>query len=75
MPELKLARLPDRTPIKLAITITPDLNEALRGYAQLYAATYGVEEPVAELIPAMLSAFLLSDRSFAKTRERIGPPR
>jgi hypothetical protein len=75
MPELKLARLPDRTPIKLAITITPDLNEALRDYALLYATTYGVEEPVAELIPAMLSAFLLSDRSFAKARERIGPPR
>jgi hypothetical protein len=75
MPELKLARLPDRTPIKLAITITPDLNEALRDYAQLYAATYGVEEPVVELIPAMLSTFLLSDRSFAKARERSGPPR
>jgi hypothetical protein len=67
--------LPDRTPIKLAITITPDLNEALRDYARLYAATYGVEEPVVELIPAMLSAFLLSDRSFAKARERSGPPR
>lgn len=74
MPELKLARLPDRTPVKLAITITPDLNGALRDYAQLYAETYGVEETVAELIPAMLSAFLLSDRSFGKARERTGAP-
>ncbi len=70
MPELKLAKLPDRTPIKLAITITPDLNEALRQYGQLYAETYGVEEPVADLIPGMLNAFLLSDRTFAKLRER-----
>ena len=45
MPELKLARLPDRTPVKLAITVSPELNEALRDYALLYATTYGVEEP------------------------------
>jgi hypothetical protein len=70
MADLKLGKLPDRTPVKLAITITPDLNDALREYAQLYATTYGVEETVAELIPAMLNAFLLSDRSFAKARER-----
>lgn len=75
MPELKLAKLPDRTPIKLTVIVTPDLNEALRDYAQLYAETYGVEETVAELIPAMLSAFLLSDRSFAKARERTVAPR
>jgi len=72
MVDLKLTKLPDRTPVKLAITITPDLNEALRDYAQIYAETYGVEEPIADLIPAMLNAFLLSDRSFAKARERIG---
>lgn len=75
MPELKLARLPDRTPVKLAITITPDLNEALRDYAKLYSETYGVEESVADLIPAMLHAFLLSDRTFAKARERAATAR
>lgn len=32
--ELKLAKLPDRTPVKLAITITPDLHEALHDYAR-----------------------------------------
>jgi hypothetical protein len=68
MADLKLSKLPDRTPIKLAITITPDLNDALRTYAQLYAVQYGTEEPVAELIPAMLHAFLASDRSFLKAR-------
>ena len=74
MPDLKLAKLPDRTPIKLAITITPDLHEALQDYATLYASAYGREEPVAELVPAMLSAFLLTDRSFAKARMRKGAP-
>lgn len=68
MPDLKLAKLPDRTPVKLSITITPDLQAALQDYATVYAATYGVEEPVAELVPAMLAAFLESDRSFAKAK-------
>ena len=70
MPELKLARLPDRTPIKLAITVTPDLHEMLQQYAVLYAEAYGREEPVAELIPAMLASFLDSDRGFVRSRNR-----
>jgi hypothetical protein len=69
MVDLKLGRLPDRTPVKLAITITPDLQAALTDYAALYAQAYGREEPITELIPAMLAAFLDSDRSFAKARD------
>ena len=68
MPDLKLAKLPDRTPIKLAITITPDLHQALQEYAALYASTYGREEAVAELVPAMLAAFLDSDRAFSRAK-------
>jgi len=68
MTDLKLARLPDRTPVKLAIAVMPDLHAALTDYAALYAQTYGRDEPVAELIPAMLAAFLESDRMFARSR-------
>lgn len=68
MVQLKLGKLPDRTPVKLAITITPDLQNALQDYASLYAAEYGVEEPVTELVPAMLAAFLESDRNFLRVR-------
>jgi hypothetical protein len=68
MPELKLAKLPDRTAVKLAITITPDLHQMLQDYAALYAEAYGQKEAVPELIPAMLAAFLESDRAFAKAR-------
>ena len=72
MPELKLGKLPDRTPVKIAITVSPDLNQALRDYA----ATYGEGESVADLIPFMLSSFLDSDRGFAKARKEapIDPP-
>lgn len=69
MPELKLPKLPDRTPVKLTVVVTPDLHQALSDYAALYAQTYGREEAVTELIPAMLSAFLESDRTFAVARK------
>ncbi len=68
MPELKLSKLPDRTPIKLSINILPELNQALTAYAEAYEATYGRREPLTELIPAMLAAFLGADRSFQKQR-------
>jgi len=68
MANLKLAKLPDRTPVKLTITILPELNDALRDYAQCYAEAYSNEEPVTELIPAILSSFLESDRSFIRNR-------
>ncbi|MGQ2931134.1 MAG: DUF2274 domain-containing protein, partial [Sphingopyxis sp.] len=37
MVDLKLARLPDRTPIKVGIVILPELNARLSAYAAAYA--------------------------------------
>ena len=75
MTELKLARLPDRAPVKIAITVSPDLNRALSAYADLYREAYGELEPVAALIPFMLDAFLENDRGFAKARREKALPR
>lgn len=66
MGDLKLAKLPDRVPVKLTISVMPDLNRRLQEYSAVYAETYGQEEPVAELIPAMLAAFLDGDRGFTR---------
>ena len=71
MTDIKLARLPDRTPIKVTINVTPDLHRILSDYAAVYKSTYGDEQPVADLIPHMLTAFLASDRGFAKARDVI----
>lgn len=68
MPVLKLGRLPDRTPVKLTINVRPELHQSLIEYAALYAENYGREEPISELIPAMLSGFLDSDRGFQRRR-------
>lgn len=67
---LKLAKLPDRTPVKISITITPDLDADLRAYLDLYRAAYDDKAAtIGELIPAMLESFLASDRAFAKARK------
>ncbi|MCX8475856.1 MAG: DUF2274 domain-containing protein [Sphingomonas sp.] len=68
MADLRLPRLPDRTPVKVGIQVTPQLFADLTRYAALYRETYGQEEAVADLIPSMLTAFLDSDRAFVKTR-------
>jgi len=73
MSGLKLGKLPDRTPVKITITLGPDLNQALRDYAAIYRATYGEAESVVDLIPFMLGAFLDSDRGFAKARKEVPP--
>jgi hypothetical protein len=36
MSELKLAKLPDRKPVKIAITVSPNLNKKLDAYADAY---------------------------------------
>ncbi|HEY9554625.1 DUF2274 domain-containing protein [Allosphingosinicella sp.] len=68
---IKLAKLPERTPVKLTISIQPDLKQALSDYAEVYREQYGQSETVSDLVPHMLRAFLDSDRGFAKAR-RIG---
>lgn len=69
MVALKLERLPDRAPVKITLLLQPELSRALADYAEAYKDAYGQAEPVTELIPAMLSAFLQSDREFARVRK------
>ncbi len=68
MATLKLRQLADRTPVKIALTIMPELHQSLQTYADLYAEAYGKTEAIADLIPAMLTSFLESDRAFTQTR-------
>jgi hypothetical protein len=71
MPELRLSKLPNRTPVKISIWVTPDLHAALTAYADAYQATYGNMESVAELIPFMLTAFIAGDNGFRKARRGV----
>jgi hypothetical protein len=68
MTGLRLGKLPDRTPVRITIAVAPDLHKALADYAALYRETYGQQEPVQDLIPAMLASFLEGDKAFARRR-------
>ncbi len=63
---LKIGKLPDTTPVKLGITVTPDLKRDLERYTQVYEAAYGESASVVELVPSMLISFLASDAGFKK---------
>lgn len=65
---MKIAKLPDRTPIKLAFIASPSLAKSLALYAQYYEEFYSHAEPISELVPYALEAFLESDRDFLKFR-------
>ena len=66
MHALKLAKIPDRTPVRLTVALPPELHRSLTDYAAIYRETYGQEESVADLIPFILQAFIDGDRSFAR---------
>ena len=68
---LKLTRLPDRTPVKMPIQVSPVLFAELQDYAAVYAQAYGKEESVANLIPFMLESFLAGDTGFKKARRAL----
>ena len=71
MTNLKLAKLPNRTPAKITITVSPDLNQALQDYAEIYRAVHGQKENVAELVPFMLDSFIEKDPGFKKARREL----
>lgn len=66
---LRLARLPDRTPIKVALALDPELHAQLREYAAIYQETYGETTRIEDLAPLMLQKFLDSDRHFRRARK------
>ena len=73
--DLRLPKLPDRTPVKISVTVSPELNAMLKDYCEVYQRIYpGQKESVADLIPYMLDAFIQSDRGFAKARREINGP-
>jgi|SRR5580692_3582480 hypothetical protein len=65
---MKLAKLPDRTPIKITFMASPGLAKSLTLYAQYYEEVYRQAESISELMPFALEAFLESDRGFLKFR-------
>ena len=68
---LRLGQLPDRTPVRMSLSVDPELASALSDYAEIYRQTYGSEEKPEVLIPAMLENFLGGDAGFKRARRAL----
>lgn len=68
---LKLGKLPDRTPVKLTLSVTPELHCSLKEYAAVYRQTYGESTKIEDLAPMMLEGFLNSDTGFRRARKTL----
>ncbi len=73
---IKLPKLPDRTPVKVTLSLNPELHQSIQEYAEIYRETYGQSEcePVAEILPYMIQDYLDKHKAFAKTRKRKTKP-
>ncbi len=70
MADLKLGRLPDRTPVKLTISLTPDLHRLLEEYWAAYRAAYGDDRSnMTDLIPHIILGYIEGDRDFIRIRK------
>lgn len=65
---LRLAKIPERAPVKLTITLDRATHALLVDYAEAYRSAYGAKEALGDLIPFMLKNFIESDRGFARMR-------
>lgn len=70
--KLRLGPLPSTDTVKLTITVPVGLKAQLDRYAALHSETWGETVLAADLIPHMLTQFILRDKAFkaATRRER-----
>ena len=70
--KLRLGPLPSTDTLKLTITVPVGLKAQLDRYAALHSETWGETVSAADLIPHMLTQFILRDKAFkaAMRRER-----
>ena len=64
----RLARLPDRTPVKVTLMNLPNLHQRLVDHAAFDDQTDGPEVSIANLAPAALIAFLDEEAEIAKRK-------
>ena len=58
-PTLRIGKLPDLTPVKLTVSLDREVHQKLEDYARIYGESYGEAVKPAELIPSMITGFLV----------------
>ena len=72
-PALRIAKLPNLTPVKLTVSLEPEIHKMLEDYARIYSDSYGETVKPAELVPSMISGFLATDNGFKRARKALVP--
>lgn len=70
-PTLRIGKLPDLTPVKLTVSLEPELYQMLEDYAQIYSDNYGEAVKAADLVPYMIAGFLATDNGFKRARKAL----
>ena len=68
---LKIGKLPDTTPVKITVSVDPDLQSELQLYAEIYEQTYGEKTSVSAIVPFMLRCFMSGDTAFKRARKQL----
>lgn len=70
-PTLRIGKLPDQTPVKLMVSLEPEIHRMLEDYARIYADSYGEAVKPSELVPSMIAGFLATDNGFKRARREL----
>ncbi len=70
-PTLRIGKLPDLTPVKLTVSLEPEVHQMLEDYARIYGDSYGETVKPGELVPFMISGFLATDNGFKRARKAL----
>jgi len=73
-PALRIGKLPDLTPIKLTVSLEPEVHKMLEDYARIYGDSYGETVKPADLVPSMIAGFLATDNGFKRARKALVSP-
>ena len=73
-PALRVAKLPNLTPVKLTVSLEPEVHQMLKDYARIYGDSYGETVKPAQLIPSMITGFLATDNGFKRARKALASP-
>lgn len=68
--KLRLGPLPSTDTVKLAVTLSVGLKTQLDRYAELHSETWGETVQATDLIPHMLTQFILRDKAFKTLMRR-----
>ncbi len=71
MTSLKMKKIPDRTPVKITLSLSPGVHSDLLKYAEIYQHHHGRSEMPQVLAAQMIEIFMQSDSGFRKAKQSL----